>query len=114
MGIQFGMGIADDAESYMDAPRLRGGGGDGSDGSFIANLFDMLGIHKQVGARAKPEKVKPAKVDPRTGLVEPEMLMALPPTNRPSSRFTQDLEFVPLDNSADNLLGSITNSLRTP
>jgi len=47
--------VGGDPESYMEAPTLKGGGGKDSkgNGSFIANLLDLLGVHKQVAKGAK-------------------------------------------------------------
>lgn len=51
--IQFG----GDPESYMEAPRLSASDGDGGGaGSLIANILDLLGIHKQVAKGEKKPK----------------------------------------------------------
>lgn len=50
--------VGGDPENYMEAPVLSVGGGKDSkgNGGFIANLFDALGIHRQVAKGPKPKK----------------------------------------------------------
>lgn len=56
--MQIGGGLG---EEYMRAPALPmgGGGGEKGSGGFIANLLDLLGIHRQVAKGPKPEKGGP-------------------------------------------------------
>jgi hypothetical protein len=53
--MQIGGGLG---EEYMHAPSLNvgGGGGQKGGGGFIANLLDLLGIHKQVAKGPKDTK----------------------------------------------------------
>lgn len=74
--MQIGGGLGDE---YMHAPALQvGGGGGKGGGGFIANLLDLLGIHKQVAKGPKDGKqpegggnvdsaAKGQTVDPRGG-----------------------------------------------
>lgn len=50
--------VGGDPEDYMQAPTLSVGGDKKSkgNGGFIANLFDALGIHRQVAKGPKPKK----------------------------------------------------------
>lgn len=111
---QFGMGIADASEGFMDAPQLRGGGG-GDDGpSFIASVLDLVGIHTQVANRKPKDGAPPAKAKVNSkGLVEPEFRYRPEPTQRPSLR-AHDPDWTPIDPlqlGHNRLLDSITNSI---
>jgi hypothetical protein len=49
--------IGGDPSSYMQAPTLSVGGDDsGGTGGFIANLLDLLGVHRQVAKEPKAEE----------------------------------------------------------
>jgi hypothetical protein len=53
--MQIGGGLG---EEYMHAPSLQvgGGGGGKGGGGFLANLLDLLGVHRQVAKGPKDEK----------------------------------------------------------
>lgn len=107
--LKFGMNIADDAESYMDAPQLPGGGkaGSGGNGSFIANVLDLLGIHHQV-ANGDPKQANTGN-GPVT-MVQPEIVGRPEPTNRPTSRDMLDASYTPI--FGHEILDSVTNALK--
>lgn len=110
--MKFGMGIADDADSYMDAPQLpQGGGGGGGDGGFIANLLDLVGIHHQVAAAPKAGKVD-KNASTAQQQVQPDILSAPEPSNRPTSRDMLDSSYTPI--FANQMLDSLTLGLKKP
>lgn len=55
MAISFG----GDPENYMDPPQMSHSQiGDSAGGSFVAGLFELLGIHRNVARGPKPDKTK--------------------------------------------------------
>lgn len=98
--------VGGDPESYMEAPRIQSGDGDGP--SFIASILDMLGIHKQVAKGPKEESQAPAPIQvapppdvPVASGVDDllNMVESISPTS-PSRSADRQNAFMPIDPDA--------------